>query len=79
MLSMHGNVPCIPVAIVGAAAAMPPGRNWPVPGHPPVVVAFGDPLYADEGESATEFSARLHRTVLDMHAAHTAQIEKEEL
>ena len=76
VLSMHGNVPCIPVAIIGAAAAMPPGRNWPVPGRPPVVVAFGEPLYAAEGESATEFSARLHRTVLDMHAAHAPQTDE---
>jgi 1-acyl-sn-glycerol-3-phosphate acyltransferase len=73
VLSMHGNVPCIPVAIIGAADAMPPGRNWPVPGRPPVVVVFGEPLFADEGESATDFSARLHRTVLDMHAANTPQ------
>ena len=78
VLSINAGVPCVPVAIVGAAAAMPPGRNWPVPGRPPVVVAFGDPLFAEEGESATEFSARLHRTVLDMHAAHTAQLDEKE-
>ena len=72
VLSMNVGAPCVPVAIIGAADAMPPGRNWPVPGRPPVVVVFGEPLYAEPGETAPEFSARLHRTVLDMIAAHSA-------
>jgi 1-acyl-sn-glycerol-3-phosphate acyltransferase len=78
VLSINGNAPCIPVAIIGAADAMPPGRNWPVPGRPPVLVVFGEPAYAEPGETATEFSARLHRTVLDMHAAHTPQTDEKE-
>jgi len=72
VLSMSIGVPCVPVAIIGAADAMPPGRNWPVPGRPPIAVVFGDPLFAEPDETALEFSARLHRTVLDMHAAHSA-------
>lgn len=72
VLSVTVGVPCVPVAIIGAAAAMPPGRNWPVPGRPSIVVVFGEPMTAEPGETAHEFSARLHRTVLDMHAAHSA-------
>ena len=72
VLSMTVGAPCVPVAIVGAADAMPPGRNWPIPGRPPIVVVFGDPMTAEPGETALEFSARLHRTVLGMIAEHSA-------
>jgi len=72
VLSMNIGAPCVPVAIIGAADAMPPGRNWPVPGRPPVAVVFGAPMVAEDGETAAEFSARMHRTVLGMIAAHSA-------
>jgi 1-acyl-sn-glycerol-3-phosphate acyltransferase len=72
VLSMTIGAPCVPVAIIGAADAMPPGRNWPVPGRPPGAGVFGAPLGAADGETAQQFSARLHRTVLAMIAEHTA-------
>jgi 1-acyl-sn-glycerol-3-phosphate acyltransferase len=69
-LSITCSAPCVPVAIVGASAAMPPGRNWPVPGRAPVTVVFGPPMTAEPGETASSFSVRLQRAVHDMHEAH---------
>ena len=72
-LSMSAGVPCVPVALVGASAAMPRGRNWPLPGRQPVTVVFGAPMSATEGESADDFAKRLRhavrRTALDGRTA----------
>lgn len=57
------DVPCVPVAIVGASEAMPYGRNWPERGRPPVWVTFGAPLRAEDGESTMEFSDRIAKEV----------------
>jgi 1-acyl-sn-glycerol-3-phosphate acyltransferase len=75
VLSINRSVPCVPVAIVGAAAAMPPGRNWPVPGRPPVTVVFGVPMMAEPGETASLFSARLQRAVYDLHQTYLPSID----
>ena len=50
-LCISRDVPAVPVAIVGAAEAMPYGQNWPTRGRPPVYVAFGEPIWAEDGES----------------------------
>ncbi len=75
-LSMACDVPCVPVAIVGASLAMPRGRNWPIPGRPPVAVVFGEPMHGRPGETADQFSARIAREVRRLHtqAAGTADI-----
>lgn len=57
------DVPCLPVAIVGASDAMPYGANWPERGRPPVWVAFGEPLKAEDDESTIEFSDRIAKEV----------------
>ncbi|WP_415153339.1 lysophospholipid acyltransferase family protein, partial [Propionicimonas sp.] len=66
-LSISRNVPVLPIALVGAYAAMPYGANVPVPGRPHVHVVFGRPLRAAPGEIAHQFSERLHRYVVEMH------------
>ena len=66
-LSISRNVPILPIALVGAYAAMPYGNNVPVPGRPHVHVVFGRPLRAAPGEIAHQFSERLHRYVVEMH------------
>lgn len=66
-LSISTDVPCLPVAIVGASAAMPRGVNWPLPGRLPVAVVFGSPMRALEGESADDFAKRLHDAVAELH------------
>jgi 1-acyl-sn-glycerol-3-phosphate acyltransferase len=66
-LSIATKVPCLPIALVGASAAMPRGVNWPLPGRLPVTVVFGEPMSQNEGESAEEFSRRLADTVRRLH------------
>ncbi len=66
-LSMSADVPCVPVALVGASTAMPRGVNWPLPGRMPVTVVFGSPMKGLEGESADDFAKRLHDAVRDLH------------
>jgi len=62
-LCLSRDVPCLPVAIVGANAAMPYGKSWPERGRPPVWLTFGEPMRAEEGESVAQFSARIAKAV----------------
>lgn len=62
-LCLSRGVPCLPVAIVGAAEAMPRGKSWPERGRPPVYVTFGEPLRAAPDESVLEFSDRITKEV----------------
>lgn len=66
-LSISRNVPILPIALVGAYAAMPYGAKVPVPGRPHVHVVFGRPLRAAPGEIAHQFAERIHRYVVEMH------------
>ena len=62
-LCISRDVPAVPVAIVGAAEAMPYGQNWPNKGRPPVFVTFGEPMWAEDGEPAAQFSTRMAKEV----------------
>ena len=62
-LCVSKGVPVVPVALRGAYAAMPRGRNWPVPGRPRVSVRYGRPLYPAEGEGFRELRMRMMRAV----------------
>ena len=55
------------MAIVGASQAMPHGRNWPLPGRPPVYVTFGEPMRAEEGEKVAQFSERIAKEVRSLY------------
>lgn len=66
-LSISRNVPVLPIALVGAFAAMPYGASFPVNGRPDVHVVFGRPSKAAPGEIAHQFSERLYRYVVEMH------------
>jgi 1-acyl-sn-glycerol-3-phosphate acyltransferase len=68
-LSMSCDVPIVPVGIVGSYDAMPRGKNWPVPGRKRIVVAFGDPMRALDGETAETFTERVQRTVAELYSA----------
>ena len=62
-LCISRYVPCLPVAIVGASEAMPYGKNWPERGRPPIHLAFGEPMRAEDGETVAQFSARIAKEV----------------
>lgn len=62
-LCISRDVPCVPVAIVGANDAMPRGRALPHRGRPPIFVTFGDPISPEDGERALEFSDRIAKEV----------------
>jgi 1-acyl-sn-glycerol-3-phosphate acyltransferase len=57
------GLPVVPIAIVGAYAAMPRGRGWPKEGRPPVRIRFGRPLRPVEGETHQSFSTRMQLAV----------------
>jgi len=71
-LCISRDVPCLPVAIVGASAAMPYGRNWPERGRPPIFVSFGEPLYPEDGERVAQFSERIAKEVRSLYDYTTA-------
>ncbi len=68
-LAIATQVPCLPIALVGASVAMPRGVNWPKPGRLPVAIVFGSPMSPTEGETADEFSHRLCEEVRRLHAS----------
>jgi 1-acyl-sn-glycerol-3-phosphate acyltransferase len=67
-LCVSKGVPVVPVALRGAYAAMPRGRNWPVPGRPRISVRYGRPLYPAEGEGFRELRIRMMRAVTRLAA-----------
>lgn len=66
-LSIASGAPIVPIALVGASAAMPRGVNWPKRGRPPVTVVFGEPTNAVDGEATEDFSRRLAAEVRQLH------------
>ena len=52
---------------------MPKGSTLPKRGRPPVHIVFGDPLWAEPGESAREFSNRISSTIRTLHDEHAEQ------
>ena len=73
-LAIGVGVPVIPAALVGGYEAMPKGRSWPVKGRPPVAVVFGDPMTAQTGESAVEFSSRIRDRVRELYDQHHDEV-----
>ncbi|WP_344806936.1 lysophospholipid acyltransferase family protein [Microlunatus ginsengisoli] len=65
-LCISRDVPCVPVAIVGAHEAMPRDTGWPGKGRPPVYVTFGEPMHPDDGETPMEFSDRIAKEVVGL-------------
>ncbi|MDN5572105.1 MAG: 1-acyl-sn-glycerol-3-phosphate acyltransferase [Propionibacteriaceae bacterium] len=66
-LGIRHGVPMLPIALVGAYAAMPYGQNLPVPGRPPVHIVFGNPQRPLPGESAPRYTERLYNKVVELH------------
>lgn len=66
-IAFHAGVPVIPVAIRGSFAAMPRGRNWPVPGRRPVTVRYGAAVTPTEGEGVRQFGPRVEAAVAQLY------------
>ncbi|MFD1717520.1 lysophospholipid acyltransferase family protein [Georgenia deserti] len=67
------SIPCVPIALIGAYDAMPPGRSWPVEGRPRVRMLVGRPMRPRPGEKAAEFNDRVAarvRTMLEMQTPY---------
>lgn len=73
-LAASSEVPCVPVAIIGASVAHPRGSKWPKPGRLPVAVVYGDPVFAADGENATEYMRRVRGEVVRLYDEHAPQI-----
>lgn len=66
-LSISRDAPVLPIALVGAHAAMPTTASVPVNGRPHVHVVFGRAQTAAPGEVAHKFADRLRRYVIELH------------
>lgn len=66
-LSIATSVPCLPIALVGASAAMPRGYNWPKRGRMPITVVCGELMYRNGTETPEEFSTRLSSSVRHLY------------
>jgi 1-acyl-sn-glycerol-3-phosphate acyltransferase len=65
-LALEMRMPVVPIAIVGAYAAMPKGRSWPRPGRPPIRVRYGEPLFPVEGETHQQLSLRMQQAIAEL-------------
>ena len=66
-LCISRDVPCLPIALLGASEAMPYGRNWPGKGKPPIYVNFGEPMRPEDGESVAGFNERIAKEVRNLY------------
>jgi 1-acyl-sn-glycerol-3-phosphate acyltransferase len=62
-LCIAKGVPAVPIALRGSYAAMPRGRNWPLPGRPRVTVRYGRPIHPVEGETPRDLRERMMAAV----------------
>ena len=65
-LALELEVPCVPIAIVGAFQAMPKGKWWPREGRPVVTIRYGDAIDAVEGETHQSLSLRMQQAVAQL-------------
>jgi 1-acyl-sn-glycerol-3-phosphate acyltransferase len=65
-LAVEMDLPVVPIAIVGAHAAMPKGRSWPKKGRPPIRVRYGEALWPAEGESHQALSLRMQQALAEL-------------
>lgn len=65
-LALEMGMPVVPIAIVGAYAAMPKGRGWPKRGRPPIRVRYGRPLLPGEGETHQQLSLRMQQSIEEL-------------
>ncbi len=69
-LANSESVPLLPVAIIGASIVHPRGSKWPKRGRLPVGVVYGDPVFAEAGESPNDTMKRVRNEVQRLHDEH---------
>ncbi len=65
-LALEMKMPVVPIAIVGAYAAMPKGRSWPRKGRPPIRVRYGRPIVPRDRETHQQLSLRMQQGVSEL-------------
>jgi 1-acyl-sn-glycerol-3-phosphate acyltransferase len=75
-LAARADVPCVPVAIIGAGAAHPRGSRWPKFGRPHVGVVFGSPVFARADESPADYMMRVRSEVMRLHDENADMVLK---
>jgi 1-acyl-sn-glycerol-3-phosphate acyltransferase len=65
-LAIEMRMPVVPIAIVGAYAAMPKGRSWPMPGRPPIRMRYGRPVIPEPDETHQALSIRLQQAIAEL-------------
>ncbi|MCU1514258.1 MAG: 1-acyl-sn-glycerol-3-phosphate acyltransferase [Microbacteriaceae bacterium] len=73
-LAIACDVPCIPIAVIGAHQAHPRGTNWPRRGRQPVAVVYGQPLRRLADETSELLTERLRKEILRLRELHSAEI-----
>ncbi|MCI6574683.1 MAG: lysophospholipid acyltransferase family protein [Actinomycetaceae bacterium] len=71
-LSIKLHVPIVPLAMHGGHEAMPVGSSWPTLDHKPVELYIGKPMWANDGEDAETFMARVKSHIQAMLEQQTA-------
>lgn len=66
-LAMARDVPCIPMALVGAFDAWPYNRAMPPTNRPHIHVVIGHPLTALPNETAEAFASRMRQAVAEQY------------
>jgi 1-acyl-sn-glycerol-3-phosphate acyltransferase len=73
-LAASSDVPCVPIALIGANLAHPRGSSWPRRGRLPVGVVFGEPMRARDGETPTDFMERVRSEIVRLRDEHAPRI-----
>lgn len=73
-IASTADAPLLPIALIGTGMAHGKGSSWPGPGRLPVGIAFGEPMRAMPGESATAFMERARRTIVKLIDEHSPAI-----
>ena len=65
-LAIEMHMPVVPIAIVGAYAAMPKGRSWPKPGRPRSASGTARRCTRQDGETHQQLSLRMQQAVAEL-------------
>jgi 1-acyl-sn-glycerol-3-phosphate acyltransferase len=67
-LAVQGQVPVVPVGILGTYAAMPRGSYWPLPGRPRVSIRYEKPIFPESGDTPEQLGSKIVAAVRQLLA-----------